>query len=328
MTPSVDYAEPEPPPMPIIEAVAAPKATGPVDSPWERLNAERTEIETVKPPDELIAPAGPPGIICPACRTENEPSRRFCQSCGTPLVMTAPIQDFTAPPKPRSYRWVLFLIPIIVVAGVVGFGGAAIIKGLFGPAASTVASGSPGPSSSGATTTDSLPLSGSGGPVGTKLRLFTTSYSKAVPADPTNAHSGGKTIDGRPDTSFMQQCQGREAFVLFTFYGGNVPPVASGDKPRQGNGNVQVASITIRSGDQTSEDVWKTIQRPKTLSISIDGGASFTKQLDDVFGEQVITINKPVNTTIKLAVADVYTDGATQDQCAISELAFFGNTRP
>ena len=39
MTPSVDYADPEPPPMPVIEPVAAPKATGPVDTPWERLNA-------------------------------------------------------------------------------------------------------------------------------------------------------------------------------------------------------------------------------------------------------------------------------------------------
>jgi hypothetical protein len=126
----------------------------------------------------------------------------------------------------------------------------------------------------------------------------------------------------------MQQCEGREAFVLFTFYGGNVPPVAPGEKPKQGNGNVQVASITIRSGDQTSEDVWKTIQRPKTLEITIDGGAPFTRQLDDAFGEQVITINKPVNTNIKLAIAAVYTVGATEDQCAISELAFFGNTRP
>lgn len=327
MTPSVDYAEPDPPPMPIIEAVAAPKATGPVDSPWERLNAERTEIETVKPPDELIAPAGPPGIICPACRTENEASRRFCQSCGTPLVMTAPIQEFTAPAKPRSYRWVLFLIPIVIVAGIVGFGGAAIFKGLFGPAASSVASGSPGPTSSGAISSDSVPSQPTG-PVAGKLRLFTTSYSKAVPADPTAAHSGGKTIDGKPDTSFMQQCEGREAFVSFTFYGGNVPTVAAGEKPKQGNGNVQVATITMRTGDQTSEDVWKTIQRPKTLRITIDGGTSFTKDLDDVFGEQVITIDKPVNTNIKLAIADVYTDGATEDQCAISELSFAGNTRP
>jgi hypothetical protein len=320
--------------MPIIEAVAAPKATGPVDSPWERTNAERTEIETVKPPDELIAPAGPPGIICPACRTENEASRRFCSSCGTPLVMTAPIQEFTASPQPRSYKWVLFLIPIVIVAGIVGFGGAAILKGLF-PAASTAASGSPAPtSSSTATATDSLPPSGSTGPVATKLRLFTTSYSKAVPPDPTAAHSGGKTIDGNPKTSFMQQCEGRdpafgpEAFVLFTFYGGNVPPVPSGGKPKQGNGNVQVATITIRSGDQTSEAVWKTVQRPKTIKVTIDGGAPFTKQLDDVFGEQVITINKPVNTNIKLAIADVYTEGATEDQCAISELSFAGNTRP
>jgi hypothetical protein len=313
--------------MPIIEAVAAPKATGPVDSPWERLNAERTEIETVKPPDELIAPAGPPGIICPACRTENEASRRFCQSCGTPLVMTAPIQEVIAPPKPRSYKWVLFLIPIVLVAGVVGFGGAAIFKGLFGPGASAVVSGSPGPTSSGATASDSLPPSGSAGPVGTKLRLFTTSYSKAVPADPDSVHSGGKTIDGRPDTSFMQQCEGREAFVLFTFYGGNVPSVAPGDKPKQGNGNVQVATITIRSGDQTNEDIWKTVQRPKILRITIDGGTPFTKPLLDEFGEQVIAIDKPVNTNIKLAVADVFTDGATEDQCAISELSFSGNTR-
>ena len=37
-----------------------------------------------------------------------------------------------------------------------------------------------------------------------------------------------------PQTSFMQQCEGREAFVLFTFYGGNVPPVRSGGEAQAG----------------------------------------------------------------------------------------------
>jgi hypothetical protein len=327
MSPSVDYADPEPPPQPTIEAVAAPRPSGPVDSPWERLATQRTEIETVKPPDEVIRPAGPPGIICPACRTENEASRRFCQSCGTPLVVTAPIQTVTSRPTPRSMRWLAILVPIVIVAGVLGFAGAALIKGLPGASATPGASASGGvPSNATPPGSAAPPTTSSGGPVAVRLRLYSTSYSKEVPPDPTAHHSGGKTIDGNPATSFQQDCAGRRPFVRFTFYGGNVPVVPAGSKPQRGDGHVEVATITILPGDQSSQAAWLSVERPHHLEIWIDGKKTLTATLKDQFGSQLIQVGRHVNDTIMLVIADTYDDGATSTMCAISELSFAGTT--
>jgi hypothetical protein len=327
MSPSVDYADPEPPPPPTIETVAAPRPSGPVDSPWERREAQRTEIETVKPPDELVRPAGPPGIICPACRTENEASRRFCQSCGTPLVVTAPVQTVRPRPAQRSLRWLAILIPIVLVAGLIGFAAAAVFKGLSGAGATPGASASIGPT---AGTTDSSSGSAgptaSGGPVAARLRLWTTSYSTEVPNDPTNVHSGGKTIDGKPGTSFQQDCAGRQPYVQFTFFGGHVPVVPVGAKPQRGDGHVELATITILPGDQSSQTAWMSVERPRDLEIWIDGKKALTATLDDAFGSQVIAVGRHVNDTIRLVIADTYDKGATSTMCAISELSFAGKT--
>jgi hypothetical protein len=327
MSPSVDYADPEPPP-PTIETVAAPRPSGPVDSPWERLEAQRTEIETVKPPDELLRPAGPPGIICPACRTENEASRRFCQSCGTPLVVTAPVHAVTARPTPRSMRWVAILIPIVVVAGLIGFAGAAIIKGL--PAASATPGATPSaPATTGSAVSSSGssgPTASSVGPVAVRLRIWQVAYSREVPKDPTAHHSGGKSVDGNLQTSFQQDCAGRRPYVLFRFFGGNVPTVPAGAKPQRGDGKVELATITIVPGDQSSQAAWMSVERPRHLEIWIDGKKALTATLTDEFGSQVITVGKHINDTIQLVIADTYSDGATSTMCGITELSFLGHT--
>lgn len=306
LAPSVDYADPEPPTMPVIEAVAAPKPTGPVDTPWERLAAQRTEIEVVKPPDELVRPAGPPGIICPACRTENDPSRRFCQSCGTPLVETAPVQ--VAPPRVarRSMRWLLILIPIVIVAGFIGFGGAALLKnglpassatvgpsGPVGPSASiAIASGSPG---------TSVPPSGASAH---PLRLHQITGSSKRDA----AHSTGKSIDNDPSTSWQLDTKiGKPLWLEFVF----VAPV------------VDVSSITISPGDQRSEATFKANSRPRHLALSVDGGKAVTVTVKDQFGPQVIPVSLHVTKTLRVTIVDLY-PGSSTSFSGISEIFFSG----
>jgi hypothetical protein len=325
MTPSVDYPDPEPPPMPVIEAVAAPKNTGPVDSPWERLDAQRTEIETVKPPDELVRPAGPPGIICPACRTENEASRRFCQSCGTPLVQTAPIQQVVKRTTKRSFRWLLILIPIVIVAGVLGFGGAALLKG--GLPASSATVGPPGSVSptSGATqaggsTAVGPTASASGGPSVHPLALYQIISSGHRDQD----HSSGKSIDYKvgPTTEWQADTKGGKDIwieVQFKLEGA----------PTSTPGPVDLSSITIFPGDQSSEDNFKKTGRPKIIEISADGGAPVPFLLKDRFGSQDLTFKDPlhVKKNLRITITSTY-PGSSSTFSGISEIRFIGVSSP
>ena len=309
MTPSVDYAEPEPPPPPIIEEVAAPKATGPVNSPWERLDAQRTEIETVKPPDELVRPAGPPGIICPACRTENEASRRFCQSCGTPLVVTAPVQEMAPRPARRSFRWVLILIPIVIVAGLLGFGGAAFFKGLAGPSPTVGPTGSQVATASGATPSVSLP-SGSVGPSAHLLTLHSIVGSGKL----DQAHSTGKSIDADgPTTSWQDDTKaGRDIWIEVTF---------------AGKGIVDLSSITIFPGDQKNATAFKQVARPHHIQLKADSGAPVTITLADQFGSQDFAVSLHVTKTLRVTIVDTYA-GDTSTFSGISEIRFIGTAAP
>lgn len=323
MTPSVDYPDPEPPPMPVIEAVAAPKATGPVDSPWERLDAQRTEIETVKPPDELVRPAGPPGIICPACRTENEASRRFCQSCGTPLVQTAPIQPVVQRTAKRSYKWLLVLIPIVIVAGVLGFGGAALLKGGLPAASSTVAppgslrptagtSGAPGSQAVGPTASASLAPS---------VHLLAL-YQIISSGHRDQPHSSGKSIDYKvgPTTEWQADASGDKDIwieVQFKLEG------AATSTP----GPVDLSSITIFPGDQSSEANFKKSGRPHHIVFSADGGAPIKITLEDQFGSQDFPVSVHVKKNFRITITDNY-PGDSSTYSGISEIRFIGVSSP
>ena len=297
--------------MPIIEAVAAPKASGPVDTPWERLDAQRTEIEVVKPPDELVRPAGPPGIICPACRTENDPSRRFCQSCGTPLVVTAPVQVASPRPARRSMRWLLLLIPLVIVAGVIGFGGAALLKGGLPGASATV-----GPSGSVRPTGSAAVVSVSPGAPATPtapsehpLRLHTIISSGSRDA----AHSSGKSIDNNLATSWqLAPKAGRLLWLQFDFVG---------------DGVVDITTITISPGDQRSDATFAANSRPHHLAISVDGGKAVNVTLEDRNGSQDIPVSLHVNQTVRVTVLDSYPGTATS-YAAISEIRFSGTAAP
>jgi zinc-ribbon domain len=328
MTPSVDYPDPEPPPMPVIEAVAAPKATGPVDTPWERLDAQRTEIETVKPPEELVRPAGPPGIICPACRTENEASRRFCQSCGTPLVQTAPIQPIVQRTAKRSYRWLLVLIPIVIVAAVLGFGGAALLKGGL-PAASSSAAppGSLGPTAgtSGAPGSQAVgpTASPSSGPSVHGLALYRIISS----GHRDEAHSSGKSIDyqrGSDSTKTEWQDNasgGRDIWIEVQFKLEGAPTSTPGP--------VDVSSITLFPGDQSSEANFKKTARPKIIRFSADGRAPVEFLLKDRFGSQELVFKDPVHVKkdFRITIVENYPGSASQFS-GISEIRFVGVSSP
>ena len=297
--------------MPVIEAVAAPKPTGPVDTPWERPDAQRTEIEVVKPPDELVRPAGPPGIICPACRTENDPSRRFCQSCGTPLVATAPVQ--VAPPRTtrRSMRWLLILIPIVLVAAVIGFGGAAFLKGgLPGSSATVAPGGTSGPSASVAIGSGSpAPTSSPSGPSPHALALHTITSSGSRDA----AHSSGKSIDDNLSTCWeLSPSSGRQLWLQFDFVG---------------NGAVDVTTISIATGDERSAATFKANARPRHVAISVDGGKAVNLTLDDTDGFQDLPVSLHVLKTLRVTILDSYA-GTSTTFSAISEIRFSGTTVP
>ncbi|HEX7473053.1 MAG TPA: zinc ribbon domain-containing protein [Candidatus Limnocylindrales bacterium] len=311
MAPSVDYPDPEPPPMPTIEAVAAPRPTGPVDSPWERLEAQRTEIETVKPPDELVRPAGPPGIICPACRTENEATRRFCQSCGTALVVTAPVQAVTARPARRSRRWVLILVPLIIVAAVIGFGGAALLKGGL-----PVASATPSPSGSHAATGSATP-SHSASPTASSgvasAHLLTLAGIRGS-ARKDAPHTPGKSVDYEqgPTTSWLADAKGgRDIWIEVTFV----------------DGSVDLSAITIFPGDQSSTAAYKAAERPHHIQFSADGGKPLTVNLSDHFGSHDVSIVLHVVKTLRITIIDNY-PGSASTFSGISEIRFIGTVAP
>jgi hypothetical protein len=314
MAPSVDYPDPEPPPMPTIEAVAAPKPTGPVDTPWERLDAQRTAIEIVKPPDELVRPAGPPGIICPACRTENEATRRFCQSCGTPLVVTAPVQQVTPRPARRSMRWLVILIPIVVIAGVLGFGGAALIKPLLpGSSPSTVPSASVG--------TSAGPTTGTGPPPGSTAPTASaqppSAHLLAVRNPPTAsghkdaAHGPGKAIDTDPKSAWLQDTTGGlDIWLEFTFT--STP--------------VDITTIKFAGGDQKSAATLAAGRRPRHIEISVDGGPVVRFELDDK-PTQDIPVSFHVTKTLRLTIIDNY-QGTDNRISGISDVKFVGTSGP
>jgi hypothetical protein len=325
MTPSVDYADPEPPPMPVIEPVAAPKATGPVDTPWERLNAQRTEIETVKPPDELVRPAGPPGIICPACRTENEASRRFCQSCGTPLVETAPIQAAVKQPMKRSYRWLLVLIPIVVIAGFLGFGGAALLKGGLPASSATIAppgslTPSGGASGPGGSVAVGPTGSGSSGPSIHPLAMYQIISSSHRDQD----HSSGKSIDYKvgPTTEWQANASGgKDIWIEVEFKDGVSTPSAPGP--------VDLTSVTIFPGDQSSATAFKQSARPKTIIFTADGGNPVKFTLKDAFGSQDLVFPSTIHVKkdFRITITDNY-PGSSNQFSGIAEIRFIGVNSP
>ena len=312
MTPSVDYPEPEPPPMPTIEAVAAPKPTGPVDTPWERLEAQRTAIEVVKPPDELMRPAGPPGIICPACRTENEATRRFCQSCGTPLVVTAPVQPIMSRPARRSRRWLLILFPIVIVAGLLGFGGAAFFKPLLSGASPSALPSASGGGSAGPGTSASPGTSGpvtSGQPPSVHL-LATRPPTASGKRD--NSHAPAKATDSDPKTSWQQDTSGGvDIWLEVTFT----------------SGTVDVTRITIAGGDQKSKATFDASRHPRDIEISVDGGKGIPFTIPDGFGPKTLPVSLHVTQTLRITIFDNY-PGTDTKFSGISDLKFEGTSAP
>ena len=331
MTPSVDYADPSRRRCPSSSRSPHRRRRVPVDTPWERLNAQRTEIETVKPPDELVRPAGPPGIICPACRTENEASRRFCQSCGTPLVDTAPVQTVVRQPMKRSYKWLLVLIPIVLIAGVIGFGGAALLKGGLPTSSATVAPPSGG-------SLDARPparAARAARPPSARRRPFrlgrrstscrsTRSSARAIA---TRTTPSGKSTDyQRGDNSTKTEWQdnasgGRDIWIEVEFKDG------VSEKPTPGP--VDLTSVTIFPGDQSSQTAFKQTARPKTIVFTADGGAPVKFTLKDAFGSQDLVFKAPIHVKkdFRITITDTY-PGSSSQFSGICEIRFVGVNSP
>jgi len=273
-----------------------PAATkGPTDTPWAEPDVYRSEIEMVKPPDELGGPVST-GIICSACGTENETTRRFCRSCGNPFFAIERPAPEVEEPKRRSWRWLAILLPILLVAGLLGFGGAALIRGgLFGSA-------SPGPGTP--------PTTSGGGGVQLAPSGATASSRLGDIWEPRMA------IDGDPTTSWREKGGLAGQWIQVSF-----------KQP------VTILSITIWAGAQKDQDAYKGNLRPRHITVAADGGQGQSFELSDTFGAQELAYKGPVTSLLKITIQDAYPStktsypqSPTQD-CAISELQFNG-TRP
>jgi hypothetical protein len=269
-----------------------PGTKGPTDTPWVEPEIYRSEIEVVKPPDELGGPA-PTGVICSACGTENDTTRRFCRSCGNPLFTVETAVPEVEESKPRSWRWLAILLPVLLVAGVLGFVGAALIRGgLFAAASPSAGPIPPGPG-------PGIVLQPSGA---------TASSTLGGIWPPRDAIDNDTTSSWREGTAKLA---GQSIQVTFK-------------QP------VTILSITIWAGAQKDQDTYKGNLRPRHITVAADGGRGQSFELTDTFGSQAIAYSGPVNSTLKITIQDAYpstrtafTGSPTQD-CAISELSFTG----
>ena len=279
-----------------------PGTKGPTDTPWVEPEIYRSEIEVVKPPDELGGPA-PSGIICSACGTENDTSRRFCRSCGNPLFAMETPELEVEEPKRRSWRWLAILVPILLVAGILGFVGAAWLRGGLFAAASPIPSFVP------ATATPGGPQPSSGQPV-VQLKVASATASSKL----GDQWAPSKAIDGKTNTSWQEgadRVAGQWLQVAF-------------------RNPVTVASITIWAGSQTAEANYYGNLRPRHITIAADGGPGQKFELADRFEPQVIAYSGPVTSQLRITINDTYPSKKTAlpnspfPDCAISELRFTG----
>jgi hypothetical protein len=267
---------------------------GPTDTPWAEPEVYRSEIEVVKPPDELGGPVST-GIICSACGTENDTTRRFCRSCGNPLFAVEVPTLEAEEPKRRSWRWLAILVPILLVAGVLGFGGAALIRG--GLFASS--SPSPGPTASAPSGPNMVRLKPTS-PIASSRLGDIWAPSEAIDDDTTTSwREGAGKLAGQ--------------WIQVTF-----------KQP------VTVLSITIWAGAQKDEDTFKGNLRPRHIIVAADGGKGQSFELADSMGPQDIAYSGPVTSKLTITINDAYPStkttfprSPTQD-CAISELQFNG----
>jgi len=281
---------------------------GPTDTPWDSREPYRSEIEIVKPPDELAREVAPSGVICSACGTENESTRRFCKSCGNPLfAMDTTPQQVEEEPQKRSWRWLLILIPILVGALVLGFIGAALLRG--GLPFVGGASPTPGaPPSAGTVAPSGQPSV----PVTGQVKPSAASASSQL----GDRWSASKAIDGRFDTSWQEGSKTEAGqWIRFAF-----------------KSPVTITNITIFAGSQTAEANYFGNLRPRHITIAADGGTGQKFELSDTFGPQDIAYTGPVSKTLQITINDTYPskktslDGSPFDDCAISEVRFFGST--
>jgi hypothetical protein len=279
-----------------------PGTQGPTDTPWVEPEIYRSEIEVVKPPDELGGPA-PSGIICSACGTENDTSRRFCRSCGNPLFAMETPEPEVEEPKRRSWRWLAILVPILVVAGILGFVGAAWLRGGLFAAASPVPSFVP------ATATPGGPQPSSGQPV-VQLKVASATASSRL----GDKWAPSKAIDGRTDTSWQEGAKAEAGqWIQLAF-----------------KDPVTVTSVMIWAGSHTAEANYFGNLRPRHITIAADGGPGQKFELADRFEPQEIAYSGPVTSQLRITIIDTYPSkqtslaGSPFDDCAISELRFNG----
>jgi hypothetical protein len=213
-------------------------------------------------------------------------------------------------------RWLAILVPIVIVAGVLGFAGAALIKGLPGASATPGASASSGvPSNATPPGSVAPPTTSSGGPVAQDLRLFSIIGSSKKDQD----HSTGKSIDVDPatkapvtTTSWQADTSGgKDIWIEVVF---------------RGSGIADLTRITVSGGDQKSPAAFQANRRPHHIQFSADGGKPVTVELADQFGAQDFAVKIHVAKTLRITIVDNY-PGTASTFSGISDIRFFG-TQP
>ncbi len=296
------------------EVVRTAPPTGPIDTPWAKTETERTEIQTVRPPEEIVRPAGPAGIICPACATENEPSRRFCKSCGTLLVAPVPTPVVRATPTARSFRLVL-LVPILLAAGLLGFGGTVLLRGGLGGSGATAApsAGSSGAAHASAPTGSAAASPGASAKQTTVTVPITDAKASSTLGDLAK-YAAPRAIDGSLSTSWQEGKATEKGQYIELFVGGPA----------------DIESITIWAGAQAASANYFGNLRPHHILVRFDSGPDQPWELKDVFKSQKIGVSGKVDSVVRITIVDTYASkktalaGSPFDDCAISEVQLNG----
>ena len=295
-----------------IEVVRSAPPTGPIDTPWARTEEVRTEIQTVKPPEEIVQPVVPAGIVCPACATLNEQTRRFCKSCGTLLVAPVATPVVSSTPKGRSFP-ILLLFPILLVAGILGFGATFALRGgIGGPTATTAPTAAPSGAARASGPAASASPGGASSAPTVKIPITDAKASSTLGDLPKYAAT--QAIDGSLSTSWQEGKATEKGQYIELFVGAPA----------------EIQSITIWAGSQAASANYFGNLRPRHILVRFDSGSDRPFELKDVFKSQKIAVSGHVDSVIRITIVDTYPSkkttlsGSPFDDCAISEIQLNG----
>lgn len=135
-------------------------------------------------------------------------------------------------------------------------------------------------------------------------------------------HSSGKSIDYTvgPTTEWQADASGgKDIWIEVQFKNGSTTTSTPGP--------VDLSSITIFPGDQSSEANFPKSARPHHIVFTADGGHAVKITLDDRFGSQDFAVDFHVKKNFRITIIDNY-PGTSSPYSGISEIRFVGVNSP